>query len=241
VTIVVRVGPGSEEAMDGPSELCRDAAELGSSSTSFGRPQHSRSMRQRGADPRVAVVRVSRLGAACWGDSDEAAEHRMTANKDFKRIVRARSQRTGESYAQALRQLRDHDAAREAAGKEPLMKITRAFPDIRSDDIEASRAFYSGLLGFDVSMEREKFLLFTSPSDPNIQVSLNGDFDSLPAGFIVDVGTGDRVLQIHAAAVEHGLRIIEPIDDKSWGIRRFSVLDPSGSRVTVLTHIGGKD
>jgi catechol 2,3-dioxygenase-like lactoylglutathione lyase family enzyme len=161
----------------------------------------------------------------------------MTADKDFKRIVRERAKRTGESYAEALRHLRAHDAAERAASKEPTVRITRAFPDIRSDDVDASRAFYSGLLGFDVSMEAGKFLLFTSPSDPNIQVSLNGDFDSLPAGFIVDVGTGERVQEIHDAALEAGLRVIEAIDDKPWGIRRFSLLDPSGSRVTVLAHI----
>jgi len=90
-------------------------------------------------------------------------------------------------------------------------------------------------------MESGKFLLFTSPSDSNVQVSLNGDFDSLPAGFIVDVGTADRVTAIHAAAVDDGLRVIEPIDDKPWGIRRFSLLDPSGSRVTVLAHIAEPD
>jgi catechol 2,3-dioxygenase-like lactoylglutathione lyase family enzyme len=161
----------------------------------------------------------------------------MTADKDFKRVVRARAKRTGESYAEALRQLRAHDApGSPGARKEPPVKITRAIPDIRSDDIEASRAFYSGLLGFNVSMEAGKFLMFTSPSDPNIQVSLNGDFDSLPAGFIVDVGTAERVAEIHAVAVEKGLRIIEAVDDKPWGIRRFSLLDPSGSRVTVLAH-----
>jgi catechol 2,3-dioxygenase-like lactoylglutathione lyase family enzyme len=161
----------------------------------------------------------------------------VTADKDFKRVVRARAKRTGESYAEALRQLRAQDAAANpTARKEPTMRITRAVPDIRSDDVEASRAFYSGLLGFDVSMEVGRFLLFTSPSDPNIQVSLNGDFDSLPAGFIVDVGTAERVAEIHAAAVADGLRIIEPVDDKPWGIRRFSLLDPSGSRVTVLAH-----
>ena len=162
----------------------------------------------------------------------------MTADKDFKRIVRARATRTGESYAEALRQLRaQYAAATPAASKEPTVKITRAFPDIRSDDVDASRSFYSGLLGFDVSMEAGKFLLFTSPTDPNIQISLNGDFDSLPAGFIVDVGTGERVQEIHDAAREEGLRIIEDIDDKPWGIRRFSLLDPSGTRVTVLAHI----
>lgn len=162
----------------------------------------------------------------------------MTADKDFKRIVRARAKRTGESYSEALRQLRaEHAAPQATAGKDTAVRIMRAFPDIRSDDVEASRAFYDGLLGFDVSMEVGKFLLFSSPNDPNIQVSLNGDFDSLPAGFIVDVGSGERVRQIHDAAVEQGLRIIEAIDDKPWGIRRFSLLDPSGNRVTVLAHV----
>jgi catechol 2,3-dioxygenase-like lactoylglutathione lyase family enzyme len=161
----------------------------------------------------------------------------MTTNKDFKRIVRARAKRTGESYAEALRHLRTDTAAGKVGEREePPMTITRAVPDIRSDDIEASRSFYSGLLGFDVSMESGKFLLFTSPSDPNVQVSLNGDFDSLPAGFIVDVDTAERVSEIHSAAVASGLRIIEDVDDKPWGIRRFSMLDPSGSRVTVLAH-----
>jgi hypothetical protein len=35
-----------------------------------------------------------------------------------------------------------------------------------ADDIEASRTFDSGLLGFDVSMEPGTSLRFTSPSDP---------------------------------------------------------------------------
>jgi hypothetical protein len=35
----------------------------------------------------------------------------MTADKDVKRIVRARAERTGESYTEALRQLRTQDAA----------------------------------------------------------------------------------------------------------------------------------
>lgn len=34
-----------------------------------------------------------------------------------------------------------------------------------------------------------------------------------------------------------GVRASEPLDDKPWGIRRFSLLDPSGSRMTVLAHL----
>jgi catechol 2,3-dioxygenase-like lactoylglutathione lyase family enzyme len=161
----------------------------------------------------------------------------MTEDKDFKRIVRARAARTGESYAVARRNLRAPTADRDgAAQEESKVTIIRAVPDIRSDDIEASRAFYAGLLGFNVAMEVDTFLIFSSPSDPHIQVSLNGDFASLPAGFIVDVGTAERVAEIHAAAVQQGLRIVEELDDKPWGIRRFSLLDPSGTRVSILAH-----
>ncbi len=67
-------------------------------------------------------------------------------------------------------------------------------------------------------------------------MSVNGDFAALPAGFIVDVGIADRVTEIHATAVEQGLRIVEALDDKPWGIRRFSLLDPSGTRVSILAH-----
>ena len=161
----------------------------------------------------------------------------MTADKDFKRLVRARAARTGESYAEALRHFRAQDADGRSGGKEePIVTINRAMPDIRSDDIQACRGFYADLLGFDLAMEVGDFLMFSSPSDPNVQISVNGDFASLPPGFIVDVGTAERVAEIHAAAVAQSLRIIEDLDDKPWGIRRFSMLDPSGARVSVLAH-----
>ena len=109
-------------------------------------------------------------------------------------------------------------------------KIGELLVYIGTDDIEASRAFYSGLLGFNVSMEAGKFLMFTSPSDPNIQVSLNGDFDSLPAGFIVDVGTAKRVAEIHATAVENGLRIIEGVTNDEIA-RQMTLYRESVARV----------
>jgi hypothetical protein len=66
---------------------------------------------------------------------------------------------------------------------------------------------------------------------------VNGDGVPLPPGFAVDVGTAGRVTELHGEVVERGLTIVEPIDDKPWGIRRFSVLDPNGTRVTVLAHL----
>ncbi len=121
------------------------------------------------------------------------------------------------------------------------MTIERAFPDIRSTDLPASKSFYTEVLGFDLSMEERNFLLFSSPSNPKVQVSVNGDFGKLPPGFSVDVGNAEQVTAIHAEAIARGIRIVEELENKPWGIRRFSLLDPSGQRVTVLAHfrVGG--
>jgi catechol 2,3-dioxygenase-like lactoylglutathione lyase family enzyme len=119
------------------------------------------------------------------------------------------------------------------------MTISRAIPDVQSDDLPATRAFYVDVLGFDVSMDVEPFVLFSSPVDPNVQVSVNetpAGVTVLP-GFAVDVGTAERAREVYDDVVARGLTIVEEIDDKPWGIRRFGVLDPNGVRVTVLSHM----
>lgn len=43
-------------------------------------------------------------------------------------------------------------------------------PVVRSGDLEASRAFYVGFLGFDVGMDEEGFLMLRSSSTPTTQL-----------------------------------------------------------------------
>ena len=52
---------------------------------------------------------------------------------------------------QSVTSLMDSDTPAKEA---PKVTINRAAPDIRSDDIDASRSFYAGLLGFNVAMEK---------------------------------------------------------------------------------------
>ncbi len=87
----------------------------------------------------------------------------MTADKDFKRFVRAKARAYGLSYAAALQRLRNITAPRGgAASTEDDMNIVRTIPDIRSLDMAASRAFYEGLLGFLVAMEHAGMLIFAN-------------------------------------------------------------------------------
>jgi predicted enzyme related to lactoylglutathione lyase len=44
---------------------------------------------------------------------------------------------------------------------------------------------------------------------------------------------------VHSRAVARGLDIVYPLTDESWGVRRFFVVDPSGTIINVMCHIGG--
>jgi uncharacterized glyoxalase superfamily protein PhnB len=40
----------------------------------------------------------------------------------------------------------------------------------------------------------------------------------------------------HAEAVRRGLRVVYPLTDEPWSVRRFFVEDPGGTIVNVLAH-----
>lgn len=162
----------------------------------------------------------------------------MTANKDFKRIVRETARRTGQSYASVQQRLRADDP--EPSTERQPMNIVRTIPDVRSLNMQASRAFYEEVLGFSVAMEHAGMMILASTTQPKQQISVNGDAADalpLPPGFAVDVGFPESVSDIHEKAVAQGFTIIEPMEDKPMGIRRFSLLDPSGTRVTIVAHL----
>jgi catechol 2,3-dioxygenase-like lactoylglutathione lyase family enzyme len=161
----------------------------------------------------------------------------MTADKDFKRFVRSKARLTGQSYSAVLRRLRTHGSTPNMETRP--MNIMRTIPDIRTLNMPASRDFYESLLGFKVVMDVEGMLMFASSTQPKQQVIVNGEADAipLPPGFSVDVGYPESVTEIHQQAVARGCTIVEKLVDKPIGIRRFSLLDPNGTRVTVVAHL----
>jgi uncharacterized glyoxalase superfamily protein PhnB len=122
------------------------------------------------------------------------------------------------------------------------MSITRIIPEVRSNNVAATRDFYTNTLGLVIDMEEGDFLMMSSPANPSAQLIVNDNgHPGLPPGFAVDVGSADRLQQIYQLVTEQGLPIVEPLADKPWGIRRFSVIDPNGVRVTVISHIESLD
>ena len=87
-----------------------------------------------------------------------------------------------------------------------------------------------------VAME-DPVLDLQSPDNPTAEVIVGAqEMQGPQPSFGVDVGEPAAVDAVHAQAVERGLRVVYPLTDEPWGVRRFFVLDPTGKVLNVLSH-----
>lgn len=116
------------------------------------------------------------------------------------------------------------------------MSIRRVVPDITSQNLAESRAFYVDFLGLELAMDLGFVMTFVSPSNPTAQISVmrdNGGATLLP-DVSVEVANVDH---LHDGAVARGLKIVYPLTDEPWGVRRFFVVDPNGTVLNILSHL----
>ena len=115
--------------------------------------------------------------------------------------------------------------------------ITRVVAYADGNDLDASRDFYVEVLGFDVAME-DPVLGLTSPTNPTAQVLIPArGMENPPPRLGIDVGDPADVDAAHAEAVRRGRRVVYPLTDEPWGVRRFFVEDPGGTVINVLAHL----
>jgi len=115
--------------------------------------------------------------------------------------------------------------------------IKRVVAYSHGDDTAASRDFYVEVLGFQVAME-DPVIGVSSPANPTAQVLIPPrGMENPPPCFGVDLGDPDAVDAAHAEAVRRGLRIVYPLRNEPWGVRRFFVEDPGGTVINVLAHL----
>ena len=118
------------------------------------------------------------------------------------------------------------------------MSIKRIVPDVTSERIDESRAFYADFLGLNLAMDMGWILTFVSPTNPTAQVTV---LQALPGAagaaphpqMSIEVADVDA---LHAKAVALGLAVVYPLTDEPWGVRRFFVADPNGVIVNVMSH-----
>jgi catechol 2,3-dioxygenase-like lactoylglutathione lyase family enzyme len=118
------------------------------------------------------------------------------------------------------------------------MKIRRTVPNLKSDKLAESKAFYTGVLGFEIGMDMGWIVTLGSPDNPTAQISLLSHDATAPVVPNVSIEVAD-VDNVHAAAVQHGAKIVYPLTDEPWGVRRFFVADPNGVILNVMTHLLG--
>jgi catechol 2,3-dioxygenase-like lactoylglutathione lyase family enzyme len=120
------------------------------------------------------------------------------------------------------------------------MTIRRAVPNLVTDDLQKTRDFYAGFLGFDVAMDEPGFTMFASPSNRTAQITVA---DRATPGLDRGISQADVSIEVedvdklHAEAVSRGLEIVYPLTDEPWDVRRFFVRDPDGRVINVLMHL----
>ena len=117
------------------------------------------------------------------------------------------------------------------------MAVRRIVAYAGGDDVAASREFYVEVLGMQVVME-EPVLDLQSPDGASAEVIIGAqEMQDAQPSFGVDLGEPAAVDAAHAEALRRGLRVVYPLTDEPWGVRRFFVEDPGGTIVNVLAHV----
>lgn len=114
------------------------------------------------------------------------------------------------------------------------MTVQRVMPVITVSDLEASRDAYVATLGLREVMNHG-WIVTLADEDLRHQVSLMTKDATAPVNPSVSIEVDD-VDAAHQAALDAGLRIVHPLTDEEWGVRRFFFADPSGNVVNVLSH-----
>ena len=114
------------------------------------------------------------------------------------------------------------------------MPVRRIMPYHESSDFEATRAFYTGVLGLEEGNFGGGYIGFGS-DQAQVLFAAPGTAPVLPA-MGVDVGSRDAVDAAHTEAVRAGHEVVYGPVDEPWGVRRFFVRDPNGVVLSVLAH-----
>jgi catechol 2,3-dioxygenase-like lactoylglutathione lyase family enzyme len=114
------------------------------------------------------------------------------------------------------------------------MTVRRIMPYHESEDFEATRAFYTRVLGLEEGDFGGGYIGFGS-GQAQVLFAPPGAQPVMP-DMGIDVGSHDAVDAAHADAVGAGHEILYGPVDEPWGVRRFFVRDPNGIVISVLAH-----
>ncbi len=114
------------------------------------------------------------------------------------------------------------------------MTVLRVVPVLTVPDLDAAVAEHTRILGLTEVMNHG-WIATLADADHRHQLSLMTTDQTAQRNPTVSVEVDD-VDAAHEEASAAGLRIVPPLTDEPWGVRRFFFADAAGNVVNVLSH-----
>jgi len=117
--------------------------------------------------------------------------------------------------------------------------IRRIVPNINSNAIQESKEFYTGFLDMELAMDMGWILTFISKENKTAQISIfqndkDKPLDNTAVFLSIEVSDIDAWYE---RAKQQNIKILYPITDEPWHVRRFFVKDPNGVTINLLAHL----
>ncbi len=115
------------------------------------------------------------------------------------------------------------------------MTVKRVVANIKTDQMEAAKAFYGDVLGMSVGMDHGWIITFvgTGQSTPQISFAFEGGSGAAVPDLSLEV---DDLSSTYERVVSAGYEIEYGPAEEPWGVRRFFVRDPFGRLLNILAH-----
>ena len=113
-----------------------------------------------------------------------------------------------------------------------------------TDNLTATREFYTSVLDFGITFENDFYLLLHAPgSSSEVAFLLPNHSSQHPLFHPSYTGNGvyftvevDDVDALYRRVKQHGVSIAVELRDEPWGDRHFAILDPNGIAIDIVTH-----
>ena len=115
------------------------------------------------------------------------------------------------------------------------MRAMRIIPNLRVDDIEPARDFYSSYLGLGIEEFNMGWVARYVSDDTGATVQLVTRDATAPEDSVISVQTDD-VDAAYDEARRRGYEIVHPLTTEPWGVRRFFVRAPDGNVINIAQH-----
>lgn len=114
------------------------------------------------------------------------------------------------------------------------MTVLRVVPVHTVEDVQSAAAGYTSTLGL-AEVMNHGWIVTLADADGRHQLSLMTKDLTAAVNPTISVEVDD-VDVAYRAAETAGLRIVHPLSDEEWGVRRFFFADASDNVVNVLSH-----